>query len=500
MATLAELLRDLAPVDPAWADLEVAAVQDDSRRVGPGTLFVAIEGLTVDGHEYAAAAVEQGAVAVVARRPLPGLRAPCVVVDEPARVLALCAARLAGEPASSMELIGITGTNGKTTTTYVMEAILAAAGRRPGVIGTVAYRFAGGEEKAPFTTPTPLVLQDVLRRMRDASCSHVLMEVSSHALQLGRVWGLDFGVAAFTHLTQDHLDLHGSMEAYLAAKLLLFSRHLRRSGTAVVNVDGDGAAAVLRAVAARPSLRLLRCSSRGAAAEVSLSGVVHGMEGLRARLRVGGVEVELRSPLIGAYNADNILLAAACCHAAGVDLDAVVRGVSSLRGVPGRLERVTEPDDPFAVLVDYAHTPDALERAMEALRPLCPGRLVVVFGCGGDRDRTKRPLMGGAVARIADLYVVTSDNPRTEEPLSIIEAILGGVQAEGIERLEGLDAARGYLVEPDRRAAIGMAVAAARPGDIVLIAGKGHEDYQILGTNRIHFDDREEAREALSRR
>jgi UDP-N-acetylmuramyl-tripeptide synthetase len=500
-----------------WTDVEVAAVQDDSRRVAPGTLFVAIEGLTVDGHDFAAGAEERGAVAVVGSRVLKGLGVPVVVVEDPARVLALCAARLAGDPASAMTLMGITGTNGKTTTTYLMEAILAEAAHRPGVIGTVAYRYGGRDHKAPFTTPTPIVLQQVLREMRDTSCSHVVIEVSSHALELGRVWGLTFDVAAFTHLTQDHLDLHGSMEAYLQAKLLLFSRHLAPGGTAVINLDGHGADEVWRTAAARGDLKLLGCSSQGHAdAEATLLGARHTMEGMSACLRIGGEEVEISSPLVGAYNADNILMAAACCHeGAGIDLETVARGIAAVRGVPGRLERVTEPSAPFAVLVDYAHTPDALARAMEVLKPLCRGRLLVVFGCGGDRDRSKRPLMGGNVARCADLALVTSDNPRTEDPQAIIDAILAGVRAEGIPELDRLDdgrkgrspaargsgatnsAARGFIVEPDRRTAIAAAIQTARRGDIVLIAGKGHEDYQILGTERIHFDDREEARKAL---
>jgi len=523
---LRDLLQDVVDFDTVdgtgWPDLEVTSVQDDSRRVGPNTLFVAIPGLRVDGHDFVVDAVKRGAKAVVAGRML-DLDVPCVVVRDPARALALSAARLAGEPARSMQLLGITGTNGKTTTTYVMEQILRAAGRSPGVIGTVAYRFGDVSETAPYTTPTPLVLQQVLTRMRQASCSDVVMEVSSHALELGRVWGLSFAVAAFTHLTQDHLDLHGSMEAYLAAKLLLFQRHLRPGGTAVVNLDGAGADAVLRTVRERGDVRLVGCSCRGAelgarSGGASLEcGVEHargraqdvaarlvdlrqGMEGLRGRLELGSSAVDLRSSLIGDYNADNILMAAACCHAVGVPIEAVARGVQALTGVPGRLERVTEPASPFTVLVDYAHTPDALERAMGTLRPLCPGRLVVVFGCGGDRDRTKRPLMGRAVARLADLFVVTSDNPRTEDPQSIIEGVLDGVRGEDSVRLQRLQGDRGHVVEPDRRQAIVAAVTAARPGDIVLIAGKGHEDYQILGPTRIHFDDREQAREALARR
>jgi UDP-N-acetylmuramoyl-L-alanyl-D-glutamate--2,6-diaminopimelate ligase len=485
--------------DPDWSMVEVQQVRDDSRAVQPGDLFVAVEGLTVDGHDFAARAVERGAAAVVAQRSL-SLGAPCLLVSDPSRTLALVAARLAGEPGAALELIGVTGTNGKTTTTYLMEAILEAAGRPTGVIGTVAYRFGGRVEPAPFTTPTPLLLQQILRRMVEAGCSHALMEVSSHALELGRVWGCPFAVAAFTHLTQDHLDLHGSMDKYLQAKLLLFTRHLRAGGTAVVNVDGEGAGPVVDAVRARGDVALVTCSSQGRRSDAALSDLSCDMDGTTATVELGGRGVALRSPMLGAFNGDNILLAAACCHAAGVSPETIVAGVAGVTGVPGRLERV-DGGRRFAVLVDYAHTPDALVRVQEVLRPICRGRLITVFGCGGDRDRGKRPLMGRAVARGADLALVTSDNPRTEDPLAIIEAVVGGVQGEGLPKIDDLTGrASGYLVEPDRRRAIEAAVLAARDGDIVLIAGKGHEDYQILGTERIHFDDREVAREVLERR
>ena len=496
--TLGSLLPEWTAAGAPFAQLPISGVTDDSRAVKPGHCFVALKGLTVDGHAFAEAAVAAGAVAVVASRPLE-LGVPCVVVQDPARALGLAASRLLGEPARKLTLVGITGTNGKTTTTYLLEAILAAAGRRPGVVGTVSYRFGGTVEPAPFTTPTPVALHGVLGRMVEAGCTDAVMEVSSHALDLGRVWGCEFQVAAFTHLTQDHLDLHGNMEAYLAAKALLFRRHLRAGGTAVVNVDGGGAESIVREVESRSDVTLLRCSTRGAEAEATLEDLRYDVDGLSARLVVRGTSVPLRSPLVGTYNAENVLLAAACAQALGVSLETIARGVAALKGVPGRLERV-EGAPGFAILVDYAHTPDALERAMAVLRPLCAGRLIVVFGCGGDRDRTKRPLMGRAAARDADLAVVTSDNPRTEDPLAIVEEVLGGVRREPIPALSSLEGRRGYLVEPDRRKAIFAAVTAAREGDIVLIAGKGHEDYQILGKQKIHFDDREEAREALKAR
>lgn len=500
MTTLGTLLSDLTELHPAEAGLVITRVTDDSRQVEPGTLFVAVRGLTVDGHDFCAAAADRGATAIVAERAL-HLAVPCVVVEDSTRALALCAARLCGEPARRLRLIGVTGTNGKTTTTYLIEAILASAGLKPGVVGTVGYRYAGLVEKAPFTTPTPLLLHQLLGRMVEAGCTDAVMEVSSHALQLGRVHGLDFSVAAFTHLTQDHLDLHGSMEAYLQAKLLLFRRHMRPGGTAVVHLDGKGASRVLEALSDRPDVRILRCSAVDGErdAEVGLHGIRHSIDGLTGTLRLGTREVELRSRLLGAYNAENLVVAAGCGHAAGLSDEDIVRGIAEQTGVPGRLERVDGGRD-FAVLVDYAHTPDALERAIGVLRALCKGRLVVVFGCGGDRDRGKRPLMGAAVARGADLAVVTSDNPRTEEPGSIISMILDGMQNGILPNVKDLNVERGYLVQPDRRLAIEAAVRAARPNDIVLIAGKGHEDYQILGRERIHFDDREQARAALELR
>ena len=477
MMTLGTLLLDILPLQAPVAGLQITDVTDDSRQVSEGSLFVAMEGLTVDGHDYAQVAVDRGAAAVVAARPL-DLSVPCLVVDAPARALALALGRLAGDPAKKLTLLGITGTNGKTTTTYVMESILATAGRRPGVVGTVGYRYAGTEERAPFTTPTPRVLHQVLGRMVEAGCDHAVMEVSSHALELGRVWGLEFSLAAFTNLTQDHLDLHGSMELYLQAKLLLFTRHLRPGGCAVINLDGAGHRAFLDAARARGDVRVVGCTTRPEVqAEARLLDLHHSIDGLSATLCLGKEQVPLRSPMPGAYNAENVLLAAACCHAAGVSADQVAHGVAALPGVPGRLERVDGGRD-FAVLVDYAHTPDALERAMAVLRPLCKGRLIVVFGCGGDRDRGKRPLMGAAVARGANLGVVTSDNPRTEDPLEIVRAVEEGVRGAGMPRIgDGGGDSDGYIVEPDRRKAIFWAITRARPGDIVLIAGKGHEDY-----------------------
>ncbi|PID38482.1 MAG: UDP-N-acetylmuramoyl-L-alanyl-D-glutamate--2,6-diaminopimelate ligase [Proteobacteria bacterium] len=509
--TLADLIPEaLAGIDAdrrqALEKRAVRGVQQDSRKVGRGDLFVAQRGLTVDGHRFAATAAAAGAVAVVGSDALPTpIDAPYLRVDDPARLLGLAASRLLDEPCHTLRGVGITGTNGKTTTAYLLEGMLAAAGKRPGLIGTVAYRTGKRSIPAPFTTPTPVELQELLAEMVGAGCDHLVMEVSSHGLELGRVWGCEYAVAAFSHLTQDHLDLHGSMEAYLQAKLLLFSRYLRPGGVAVINVDGHGADAVLGAARQRGDVSILRCSRSGADAELELEALRCDLRGLHATVVYeppggGETRVELRSPLLGDYNADNLLLAVGCSMALGLPLEGAVESARELAGVPGRLERVDGGRD-YAVLVDYAHTPDALSRALAALRPLCTGRLLCVFGCGGDRDRSKRPLMGRAVAEVADLALVTSDNPRSEDPQAIVDAIMPGLEGHGprVDAVGG-DTPRGVWVDVDRARAIDVAVAALQPGDILLIAGKGHEDYQILGERRIDFDDRKHARRALAAR
>ncbi|MSP15299.1 MAG: UDP-N-acetylmuramoyl-L-alanyl-D-glutamate--2,6-diaminopimelate ligase [Myxococcales bacterium] len=473
---------------------EIGAVHDDSRRVAVGDLFVAVPGLTVDGHDFVAAACARGAAAVVVEREL-SVPVPQIVVGCAKRALGRLAARVAGRPADRMTLVGITGTNGKTTASYLVEAMLAAAhtGARPGVIGTVSFRFGGRETPATFTTPAPVELHALFGDLAARGCSHVVMETSSAALAMDRLEGVVFQVAAFTNLTQDHLDLHGTMAAYRAAKERLFSERLAANGTAVAMVDdGDGIGEAMLA-AAPATARKLRVSLRRAdnAADISVASATSTIAGLRATLRTPQGEIELASSvLFGEYNLANLALATGIGCALGLDRDAIVAGVRTLPGVPGRVERVANTRG-VDLFVDYAHTPDALERVIAALRPLTRGRLLVVFGCGGDRDRAKRPLMGRVVAEGADLAFVTSDNPRTEEPLSILDMIVAGVHA-GAARAP-------HVVEPDRRRAIALAVAEARAGDVVLVAGKGHEDYQIIGTTKHHFDDREEAAAAIAR-
>jgi UDP-N-acetylmuramyl-tripeptide synthetase len=470
--TLAELLRGVAD-GPA---LEIAEVRDDSRAVGPGDLFVALRGQTVDGHKYLGTAFAQGAAAALVEVKDPAVDGLQIVVPSTARALALVAANRYGRPAEAMKLIGVTGTNGKTTTTFLVEALLRASGARPGVIGTVSYRFGERSWPAPFTTPTPLELHKTLHEMRASGATHVVMECSSHALALDRLYGLCFAVSAFTNLTQDHLDFHGSMEAYRDAKALLFREYT--DGRAAVLIDREHAA--FMAAAAGPRLLAVSAHDNPRAA-VRVASARHSIAGIEAELATPAGPLHLRSPLIGAFNLENLVVAVGVGLALGLSPTNIGAALDGVRGAPGRMERVGDAP----VFVDYAHTPDALERVMAALRPLTEGRLLVVFGCGGDRDRTKRPKMGAAVARDADLGFVTSDNPRTEDPDSIIQMIL-----------EGMHGAR-PVVEPDRRKAIQLAVAEMRPGDALIIAGKGHEDYQILGKTKVHFDDREEARAAL---
>jgi len=458
---------------------EVRKVRDDSRRVKPGDVFVAVPGLQVDGHDYAATAVEAGAAALVVERELP-LPVPQVVVARAASVLGVLVGRALGSPAERMTLVAITGTNGKTTGTYLVESMLAAAGAIPGVIGTVAYRWLNQRREAPYTTPTPELLHNAFSDMAAAGCTHVVLEGLA---------GLRFAAGAFSNLTQDHLDVHGTMEAYRDAKRRLFAEHLTAAGVAVVNVDdpegaGMGAAAAGHRVL-RVSAALEPATPDQRDAEIRVLACESTVAGIRARVRTPRGELEVASrPLIGHYNVANVALAVGIGEALGLSHDVIARGIAALPGVPGRVERV-ENDAGLDIIVDYAHTPDALENLLSALRPLCKRRLICVFGCGGDRDPTKRPKMGAAVARLADLAVVTSDNPRTEDPRAIIDMILPAVP-------------RPFFVDVDRRTAIRAAIAEAVPGDIVVIAGKGHEDYQILGKTKIHFDDREEAGDAVA--
>lgn len=464
------------------------AVTEDSRKARPGTVFVASPGSRHDGHDFAEAAAGQGAVAVAGNREgqteIAGV--PYLYVDRPRRAAGLLAHALAAHPADAMTVVGITGTNGKSSTACLIQAVLQAAGHTTGNFGTMGYDIESRTIPARHTTPFGEELAAIFAEARDAGVTHVAMEVSSHALEQDRIAGISFDVAAFTNLTQDHLDYHLDMESYRMAKLRLFELVARPSGLAVVNAD-DGAADFFVAAARA------RCHSYGQEGDVRASGIEPGFDGSRFHLVTPWGEAPVHLRLLGRHNIWNALCAATICAGMGIPVETVAQGLAALPSVPGRFEPVFAGQD-FHVIVDYAHTDDGLENVLNAARELCAGRIITVFGCGGDRDRGKRPKMGLVAGRLSDCAVLTSDNPRTEEPLRILNDVEPGLRKAGMRRDQG------YLVMPDRREAITRAVGLAKPGDLVMIAGKGHEDYQILGTERIHFDDREVAAEALQRR
>ncbi|MCS6797747.1 MAG: UDP-N-acetylmuramoyl-L-alanyl-D-glutamate--2,6-diaminopimelate ligase [Myxococcota bacterium] len=474
----------------------VRGVRHDSRAVQPGDAFVAVRG-AVDGTQFVDDAVRHGAVAVIADRPLRA-QVPVLVVSDARLALAHAAEIVYGRPTERLKVAGITGTNGKTTVSYLLEAMLEQAGHRVARLGTVGARLPDGRERdASLTTPEADDLARFCLEALEAGATHLVMEVSSHALALHRADGVRFRVGGFTNLTQDHLDFHGSFEAYAAAKARLFEA--LRTEAAALNVDDPFGAALAR----RVRMPVWTCSARGEpGARVRVFEARSGREGLRGRIQVPGGAIELVSPLIGSHNLENVCVATGCALALGVTPADVERALPRAVGAPGRLQRVGAPDESRLVLVDYAHTPDALARVLEAVRALTPGRLLCVFGCGGDRDRSKRPRMGEAAGRGADLCIVTSDNPRSEPPHAILDAIVPGLEQTGQPRLSERalgTASRGYVVVEDRAQAIGLAVAAAREGDTVLIAGKGHERWQIVGAERRPFDDVAVAAAALAR-
>ncbi len=502
MPRLSDLLQGVSDARIATGDGQVLVreVRDDSRLVQPGDLFVAVPGTKLDGRRFIDDAKTKGAAAILTEESsaVPDGATTLVIVRNARLALGLVAANRY-QAAQALTLTAVTGTNGKTTTTYLMEAILTAAGRRPGVIGTVGYRFAGKTQEAPLTTPGALQLHALFSQMKSEGCSDVVLEASSIALDQGRLHGCCFRVAGLSNITQDHLDYHGTMERYRAAKAILFRELLSSErGIAVLFADDEDGQAMRREVRG-PVLTVTR-QPRGA--DVAVLDRRLGADGTTLRLATPSGTIEIASPLVGEFNLANILLATGMALANGIDRDAIATGISRVGGVPGRLQRVTNPAGVLC-LVDYAHTPDALERALDVLRPLSTGRVLIVFGCGGDRDKSKRPRMGQAAAERADVAVITSDNPRTEDPVAILDMIVAGVEKTGMVRRTASELRQGlsgYHVEPDRRAAIELAVALARPGDTLLIAGKGHEDYQILGTQKIHFDDREVAAAAFAAR
>jgi len=469
---------------------EVEQVSCDSRRLGPGSLFVGLPGSTVDGGCFWPEALAAGAVAAVvgpaavqARPPAPG--DPVLVVEEPvARWAGLLAAEFWQQPSRRLALIGVTGTNGKTTTTHLIEHLAAAAGWPAALFGTLVNRWPGRTITASHTTPFADQLQTELAEAVAAGVRLAAMEVSSHALDQQRVAGCRFSGAVFTNLTQDHLDYHPDLESYFQAKARLFDSSLL-AGAAVINVDDAHG----RRLASRLGERCWRSSLDDPAVELTMADLRMSAAGVEGTIVTPAGAAPFRSPLVGGFNLMNVLQAVGVLLQQEIPLETLLQGLDSFRGVPGRMERVPGRADQPAVLVDYAHTPDALDNALRACRPFTDRELICIFGCGGDRDRGKRPQMGAIAARLADRVVVTSDNPRTEDPARILDDVVAGIPA-----------GTALVVEADRRRAIQEAITTAAAGDLVLIAGKGHEDYQILGSEKIHFDDREEAARALATR
>ncbi|MBI1921218.1 MAG: UDP-N-acetylmuramoyl-L-alanyl-D-glutamate--2,6-diaminopimelate ligase [Geobacter sp.] len=500
---LKELIAPLEPLKVSGdCEQEILGLHYDSRTVQAGGLFFALRGVAVDGHRFIAAARGAGAVAfVVEDESAVPAGASFVKVADARKAMALMAATFYGWPTRTLPVVGITGTNGKTTTTYLVEGILAKAGLSAAVLGTVSYRFGERTVPAPHTTPESVELQKTLREFVDMGAKSVVMEVSSHALEQHRVDGCLFDVGAFTNLTRDHLDYHVDMESYFASKARLFSELLAPDAVkpkrcAVINIDDPyGARLITESACGVISFGL------GSGAQVTVRDLKISRKGITGTLVAPGWEKPFSSQLLGRFNLYNLLTAAAVGVGLNLPPEAIVAGLADHRKVPGRLERV-ENDHGITLLVDYAHTGDALENVLRTVSELADRRMITVFGCGGDRDPGKRPVMGEVAGRYSDLSIITSDNPRTEDPLAIIDQVRQGIirlelREYGAAELPQSFADKGFVVVPDRREAIRLAVSLAEPGDIVLLAGKGHEDYQIIGKEKLHFDDREEAVEAF---
>jgi UDP-N-acetylmuramyl-tripeptide synthetase len=500
---LARLIAGLQPAAVTGVEgegPEVASLHYRSQEVTPGGLFVAMKGVTADGHDFIDDALGRGAVAVVAEKPV-GPKTVAITVPSARRALAELASTFYGRPSEHMTVVAVTGTNGKTTTTYLVESILGQAGVRSGIIGTINYRYGGQIFANPVTTPESADLQGILADMRAAGVTHVVLEASSHAIDLSRIHCCWMDAAVFTNLSQDHLDYHGTMRAYWETKKRLFTEHLTagpKAGRAVAVINTDSPYG--RELAELLNCRLVRIGTSGGCA-VRAEHMTCSLQGIRGVLALDRTRMDITSHLVGRYNIENILCAVGVTMALGLPPEAIQGGIAGLTRVPGRLERVPSRSGRF-VYVDYSHTPDALENALTALRELASGRIICIFGCGGDRDRTKRPIMGAIAARLSDLAIVTSDNPRTEDPQAIIAEILPGLREPGSTRVNAdqlgpASAGKAFAAEPDRRRAIEAGIRAAQPGDTVLIAGKGHETYQVIGRRTIHFDDREEAARVL---
>lgn len=472
-------------------DIEIKGLKTNSHACVPGDLFIGMPGTRVDGGDFWQSAIASGAVGAIispeAAQKHPPTPATCVMTaDDMTKVCAQLAATFYGYPGQKLKLVGVTGTNGKTTTSHLVEYFLNLANLPTALMGTLYTRWNGFIQTAVHTTPFAVDLQQQLATAMDAGNEYGVMEVSSHALAQGRVMGCQFEVAVFSNLTQDHLDFHRDMEDYFTAKALLFNPQYLK-GRAIINADD---AYGKRLIASLNLEKVWSYSVNDSTANLWMSDLNYQPNGVSGKLHTPKGEVAFHSPLVGQYNLENLLAAVGAVLELGLDLQLVASAIPEFPGVPGRMERVQIiQEQDISVIVDYAHTPDSLENLLKASRPFIPGKMICVFGCGGDRDRTKRPKMGKIAAELADVAVVTSDNPRTEDPERILQDILGGI-SETVKP----------IVICDRATAIRTAILQAQPGDGILLAGKGHEDYQILGTEKIHFDDREHAREALEDR
>ncbi|MCM3726044.1 UDP-N-acetylmuramoyl-L-alanyl-D-glutamate--2,6-diaminopimelate ligase [Neobacillus cucumis] len=465
---------------------EITSIENDNRKVQKGSLFICIKGYTVDGHDFAESAVKNGAVAILAERPL-DLEVPVVLVNNTTRAMAVLADAFYGQPTKSLHLIGITGTNGKTTTSHLIEKIFADAGEKTGLIGTMYTKIADKTIETKNTTPESLTLQKTFKQMVDAGVNTAVMEVSSHALDLGRVHGCDYNVAVFTNLTQDHLDYHQTMEEYKRAKSLLFAQlgntfDLNKPKFAVLNADDPAAEMYSRSTAAHVVTYGIEQE-----ADIKAKNIQMTPKGTVFDLEMKGVSYPIRMQLIGKFSVYNVLASITTALVSGLEIEQIIQSIESVEGVAGRFELVNAGQD-FTVIVDYAHTPDSLENVLKTIQHFAEKRVFVIVGCGGDRDRTKRPIMAQIACKFATDPILTSDNPRSEDPVGILKDMEEGVQGEN------------YQVIPDRRKAIFTAVSQASPGDVILIAGKGHETYQIIGKEVLDFDDRLVAREAIKGR
>jgi UDP-N-acetylmuramoyl-L-alanyl-D-glutamate--2,6-diaminopimelate ligase len=459
-------------------DLEINKLEYDSRKIEANDVFVCVKGYQTDGHRYVDSAVEKGAVAIICQDQVaikPGIT--YIKVEDTRKALAVAASNFYGSPKDKLKLIGVTGTNGKTTSTFMIKSILEAAGFKTAVIGTIANYIGGRKLETSRTTPESLELHKLFRDMVEEGVEYCVMEVSSHSLYLDRVYGLEFSQGIFTNLTQDHLDFHETFENYYKAKLILFEN----SQNSVINLDSEYGSRLLQDIKGR-----LTTYSAGKDADVRGSNLKLHSRGVTFDLGFKGVTRNISINIPGKYNVENALCSAAACLSEGISIDVVKQGLEDMLCVPGRCEIVNQGYNlGFDIIVDYAHTPDGLENILKTAREFTKGRLIVVFGCGGDRDKTKRPIMGRIGTDLSDIAIITSDNPRSEEPGTIIKDVIAGVRKDN------------YIVVENRRDAIKKSIETAKAGDVIVIAGKGHEDYQILKTGKIHFDEREIVKEII---